>query len=306
MNDAGLAVVLLAGHSQSRAGLGTPVSVVARQILTQAATLAEAVKIAGQAKVFVSESFLIGSGTEDRFVVVEKTPQTTAIRSMDQPFLLATNHFLSEKLNPDPANRAYMREGSSVSRFTRMQALLLASQGTLDPSQCAGLLRDRCDSQGRPLGLGNRAAINPLIASHSVIFDLKRKLAWVSAAPHQEGAFVPFSMDHFTQPPDVPEIAPDPILLDGTYARYVEYQNRYNQAEKKFKQKQYQAALDLLLEIRPVNPLDYHNYFLAGKALDQLKKITEARASFQEALRLSPVFQSERQELEKRLRKLKL
>ncbi|MCK5218400.1 hypothetical protein KAR10_02685 [bacterium] len=304
MNEAGLAVAVLAGHSRDRGKLGTPVYIAARRVLTRAGTLAEAAQIIREAEVFSSASFLIGSGPEDRFIVVEKTPARTAIREMKKGIALAANHFITPKLGPDQANQDYQRESASVSRLRRLAELIHKETGKLTITGAVRILRDCRGLFGRELGLGNRSVINSLTAVHAVVFDLADKIAWVSAYPHQLGAFIPFSVDDFLPLRKEKIIAADPLLTSGQYNEYLVYKHGLREAEQCLKKRKYQEALSWLLEVRPLNPNDYHTFLLAGKALQAMGRRDAAKYNFRKARQLQPVFFRERIEIEGRLHEL--
>jgi tetratricopeptide (TPR) repeat protein len=304
VNDAGVGVVLLAGHSVDQPGVGTPVSVVARQVLEQAGTLDQAVGIIRAAQVFVSETFLVGSGAENAFVAVEKTPQHCGVRGRGEDVVLAANHFMTVELKNDPKNQKYLLAGTSVSRWQRLNELVQGAWGHLDVARCVALLRDRRAPRGGSQGLGNRQAINALIAAHSVVMDLKNKIIWVSAAPHQLGAFVPFALDKFAQPLKAAVIPADEILTNGQYEKYLQYRADLESGSRQLHRRRYQAALSYFIDARPLNPEHYQSYLLAGQALEALQRKDEARYNFEQALLWHPAFPSERREAEQALKLL--
>ena len=86
------------------------------------------------------------------------------------------------------------------------------------------ILRDH-GCHGSACDLGDRRAIDALIATHGVVFDATDRVLWVSRGPHLSGAFVRFDLRRvFTEGRDpaadpAPEIIEDdPILADGRYA----------------------------------------------------------------------------------------
>lgn len=69
MNDKGLTVTINAARSDIPwAGAATPVSLVAREILQYAGNIKEAIAIAHTRKMFVSESFLVGSAADHKAI----------------------------------------------------------------------------------------------------------------------------------------------------------------------------------------------------------------------------------------------
>ena len=56
------------------------------------------------------------------------------------------------------------------------------------------LLRDRKGLGDAVLALGDRSAINALIATHGVVMDTKQRVLWVGESPHLLGRFVAFDL----------------------------------------------------------------------------------------------------------------
>lgn len=74
MNEKGLTVTINAAKSEMPKGAATPVSMVAREIVQYAGNIDEAIAIARKRKMFVSESFLVGSAADNKAVLIEKRP----------------------------------------------------------------------------------------------------------------------------------------------------------------------------------------------------------------------------------------
>ena len=75
LNEAKIAVTINAANSSDSRKVGTPVSLVLRDVMQHASTIEEAVDIIAKSKVFVSDSYLIADGKTNRAVVLEKTPE---------------------------------------------------------------------------------------------------------------------------------------------------------------------------------------------------------------------------------------
>src|SRR5688572_6544694 len=75
MNDQGLTVTINAAKSDMPTASATPVTLVTREILQYASTIQEAYDIVKKRKMFVSESFLIGSAKDGKASIIEKTPE---------------------------------------------------------------------------------------------------------------------------------------------------------------------------------------------------------------------------------------
>jgi len=110
MNEKGLTVTINAAKSDIPSGSATPVSLVAREILQYAKNISEAQKIAGERKMFVSESFLVASAEDNKAVIIEKTPTDLDIYDPHQDFIVCTNHFQGKDLGASKNNREQMAE----------------------------------------------------------------------------------------------------------------------------------------------------------------------------------------------------
>ncbi|MDQ2647332.1 MAG: hypothetical protein M3020_26245, partial [Myxococcota bacterium] len=88
------------------------------------------------------------------------------------------------------------------------------------------LLRDRRGVGGGELPLGDRRAIDALIATHGVVMDTGRRVLWVSEAPHLLGRFVGFELDRVFTPDydprknELASLPADALLTSGEYSRY--------------------------------------------------------------------------------------
>jgi len=194
MNDKGLTVTINAAKSDIPwGGAATPVSLVAREILQYAGNIKEAVAIAHTRKMFVSESFLIGSAADHKAIIIEKTPDTLAVYDPNQDNILCTNHYQSDQFQSQKQNKEQMQQSASVYREKRLQELMEQSY-PLTPEKIATILRDRKGLHGIDIGDGNEKAVNQLIAHHSVIFQPDSLRMWVSTQPWQLGTYVCYDL----------------------------------------------------------------------------------------------------------------
>jgi isopenicillin-N N-acyltransferase like protein len=306
MNEEGLAIALLTAHTEQPIASGVPVMLLARQVLEQAKTLAEATQIIQNAKCMVAERFLIGSGSENDFLVVEKTPEKTVVVKMQKKFVVASNYFVSPDLRDDIVNKEVRDSGPALARYNRAKELLRHYGGPMPVTRVARVLRDRRGEFGVRLGIGHPAAVNTLNSVHSVIFDLKNRKAWVARSPQLLGGYVPFSIATFDSYDKKERIAADPLLHSGKYNEYLVYQHGLQEAERLFLEGNHQESLSWLQEVNHLNPLDYRSFLLAGKALHALNRRDEARFNFRQALKLHPAYFREKQEIKQRLKELDL
>ena len=108
-------------------------------------------------------------------------------------------------------------------RRSRADELLARLPARLSPGDAVdhaiGILRDRSGLGDRTLSLGDRSAINALIATHGVVMDSLQRVLWVSESPHLLGRFVAFDLKRMLAPDYDPEeitelaaSAEDPLL----------------------------------------------------------------------------------------------
>ncbi len=265
MNEAGLTVTINAARSDIPFSAATPVSLVAREVLQYASTTAEAIAIARKRKMFVSESFLVGSAKDKKAVVIEKTPDELAIYDPAADNIQCTNHYQSDLFQTQELNREQKDRSASVYRYARLQELMQQNY-PLTPEKMATILRDRRGAGGKDIGNGNEKAINQLIAHHSIMFQPDSLRFWISTAPWQLGSYVCydlrkiFALNGLTQDREVADtmlnIAPDPFLGSNEYNQFLQYrQNKIALLHGK--------PVDTALVVRS-NPQLYDAYRIAG------------------------------------------
>ena len=107
MNREGVSVTVNGAPSELPGETATPVAIVAREIMERAHNLKEALDILTQARVFVSTIWLVGSRADEKFVVVEKTPETTQVREPEGDSIVCPNHFEGGNENIDGIQLAW-------------------------------------------------------------------------------------------------------------------------------------------------------------------------------------------------------
>ncbi len=285
MNVKGLTVTINAAKSSIPSGSATPVSLVAREILQYAGNIDEALAIAKRRKMFVSESFLVGSAADNKAVVIEKTPDSLDVYDPDSNFIVCANHFQGNGLASSKANIEQMKESASPYRFNRMMELLNAN-GKNTVQKTVNILRDRQGLHNENIGLGNEKAINQLIAHHSIVFEPGKLLVWVSTSPWQLGKFVAydlnkvFSMGGLKKDGEICEanltIAADAFLLTKQFRDFESFRN--------YKQRLTEGEAVNLDSLVASNPDFYRSYELAGDYLFRTRKYQKALNYYQLAL----------------------
>jgi isopenicillin-N N-acyltransferase-like protein len=298
MNRSGVSVTINGAPSSLPGKTATPVATVARELLQNAHNLTEALDFLRKSRVFVSTLWLIGSKTDGKFVVVEKTPEAMNVREATGDSIVSANHFQTEKLKDDKRNLRYIEEATSVPRYDRMTELLQTNRGTINVTRAAEMLRDRNLTGGKFPGNGHRATLNALIATHSTVMDLTDGIFWAASPPHQLGKFVAFDVNDFDRELPTLTVADDALLASGEFEKAKLAQKALTEGTRALKNNDTQTALTSAENAEAANPGFYQNAALRGRALVQLGRSAEAATAFETALAQQPAFLSEKQELE--------
>jgi isopenicillin-N N-acyltransferase like protein len=304
MNDKGLTVTINAARSDIPwGGAATPVSLVAREVLQYAGNIKEAVAIAHKRKMFVSESFLIGSATDHKSVIIEKTPDTLAVYDPQSDNIECANHYQSDLFKTQKLNMEQMAGSASVYRYKRTQELLQQNY-PLTPQKVANILRDYKGLGGADIGVGNEKAVNQFVAHHSIIFMPDSLRMWVSTSPWQMGEYVCydlrkiFAMNGLKVDTEIADtnlnIAPDSFLNTTVYAKFMLFrQAKMNWMDKLGVQ---------VSQFIPNNPQYYDAYRLTGDYYLQHKDYNKAINAYRTALDKEIATQAEKQSIERKIK----
>lgn len=304
MNDQGLTVTINAANSEIPFKTATPVSIVARNILQYAANIDQAVKIASTFKVFVSEQFLIGSTSDNRAIVIEKTPKKQDVFSTDKDYIISTNHFQSKSFGN--LEGALMQRDSTPSGY-RMQRIdqLINSIVKIDYKDATQILRDTSGISNATLGLGNEKAVNQLIAHHSIIFSPKKRIFWISTSPFQLGRYVAYDLNKVFKMKvpmhgesiqvDSIAIEADSLFLKNGYKRYKEFQSivriKDDTLGYKFR----------ITRTKQLNPNYFYTYEFAGDQFVNAKRYQQAIDQYEQALKYEIPSAAERRRIVKKV-----
>lgn len=313
MNEKGLTVTINAGKSDLPYKAKTPISLLTREILQYAATIDEAIQIARQREVFVSEAIMVGSAADRKAVVIEVSPKKFGVYEVENngELLICTNHFQSQPYVTDKNNVRQMEESHSRYRFERMNELIAAAP-PLTPEAAASLLRNREGVNGIPLGYGNEKAINQLLAHHAVIFQPEDRLLWVSANPYQLGAFVAYDlktvfsrMDTMSMSLPLDEaglrIPEDPFMHTDTFASYEIFRQQTRTLEAAIADG-VQIDDTVLADFVARNPEFWKAHFLVGEYLKKRGRYHEALRYFRAAIHKEVTTVPDRRLIEKRIK----
>lgn len=193
MNEKGLTVTINAAKSDLPTGSKMPISLLAREILQYASTTEEAIAIARKRHTFVSETILVGSASEKKAILIEKSPTKLGVKEMDQHELVCSNHYQSNTFREDPNNIKNIAESDSKGRYERMMQLL-SEQQSISTKYAVQILRNQNGLNNDTLGMGNPLAINQLLAHHSVVMKPEQRLFYVSTMPYQLGTYLGYDL----------------------------------------------------------------------------------------------------------------
>lgn len=306
MNEKGLTVTINAAKSDMPSGSATPVSLVAREILQYAGNISEAVSIAKNRKMFVSESFLVGSAADNKAVIVEKTPDSLEVYDPRTDHILCTNHFQSNGLGKLESNKEQKDESASVYRYQRLTELLSEHEKNTVQNTIS-ILRDTRGLKGADIGLGNEKALNQLIAHHSIVFEPQKLLVWVSTSPWQLGEYVAydlnkvFALSGMKGNREIYEaelnIPADSFLLTSQFKNFELFRNM----KQRILDKQTVNADSVVM----VNPQFYNAYVLAADQLYKQKEYAKAIAYYEAALTKEIATVPEKKHIEEQIKKAK-
>ncbi len=302
MNEKGLTVTLNAAKSSPPVSSKTPISIIAREILQYSANIQEAFNIARKLDAFVSESILIGSAVDGVAAIIEKTPKTTILYSVDGNMIISTNHFQSSEFCNNKENKKIiegLEGGHSLYRYERIKELISA-ETPLTPLKVAQILRNPYGKGSKSIGLTNEKSINQYISHHAVIFEPKKKIMWVSTDPWQLGEMVAYNLDSVFNRKNFDTnsnsesltISRDSSVMNGVYDNVLKFRQMVSKYNYAIKTKLHLQESDAETLIK-INPDYYYSYQLLGeyyesaemydKAIEMYKKSLEKELSSNEA-----------------------
>jgi hypothetical protein len=223
MNREGLAVVVHGARAGPTRTVGEAVVHELRRLLETSRTTEEALKAIDTTDPLVSH-IVVMTDRDGNAVAVERIPgEKSYVRRLADRDVV-TNHLEGPKRD-DPRNLRVRETSSTLPRRERGDELVHASTPPLTASDAVAILRDRAGSDGKPLPLGDRRAIDALIATHGVVMETAAQRLWVSESPHLLGRFVAFDLnyafaDDGSAAPTHEVVLPDALLTDGTYAQW--------------------------------------------------------------------------------------
>jgi isopenicillin-N N-acyltransferase like protein len=215
MNAEGLAVVVHGARAGTPRTEGEPAVHALRRVLEHARSVGDAARLLAERPPLVSHLVVIADAHGD-VATIERVPDAPQTMRTLPDRAAVTNHF-EGAARDDQRNLRVLRETSSRARRERADELVTRLTGPVGPAQALAVLRDRSATGDVPLPLGDRRAIDALIATHGVIFDTAAQTLWVSEAPHLLGRFVAFDLrrmldaSYVPAPSELPALPADPL-----------------------------------------------------------------------------------------------
>jgi len=196
-------------------------------------------------------------------------------------------------------------ESASMYRYNRL-AQLLDENGKNTVQKTVNILRDQKGLNGVNIGMGNEKAINQLIAHHSVVFEPKKLIVWVSTAPWQLGQYVAYDLKKIFALHGLKDdneiidssltIAPDSFLLTTAYKNFIVFRT--------LKQRILDGGKISVDSLIASNPNFYNTYVLAGDYLYKQKNYTAALHNYKIALTKVIATKGEEEHIKKQIKKL--
>jgi predicted choloylglycine hydrolase len=307
VNEKGVYISINAAGSDDYRRVGVPSTLVILQVLQEANTTAEAVKILEEAPVFISDIYVVNDRSGD-LRVVEKTPRRVANYALKGNGAVA-NHLVSNAFKFDKTNNWRKEELTTIARLERAQKLAEDVSPAVDLDDTAkavlSILRDKgVDEKGRPLNLGNRRAIDALIATHSVVYDGVRGILYVGKGPALAGEFLGYDLKSSfagKHPVRAGTLPHDPAVSDQDFFEYKENTSLIAQAHRLVKIHKCVEGLGLLESVRGPGREQSEYYHALGDAQACLNSSMEARVSWQKALQLTPAYAKQVKALQRNL-----
>jgi hypothetical protein len=307
VNERGVYISINAGGSADYRRIGTPSTLVALKVLEEAANVPEALKILETAQMFITDIFVV-TDASGQMVRVEKSPERMAVMPLEGSRIV-TNHLISPQFKDDPINQFRINELTTIARFQRglerLNGLPEAKSALEAETQVLEILRDKgVDSYGQPLNLGNRRAIDALIATHSVIYNSVDRVLFVSQGPAVAGPFLGFDLKESfrtRRPVQVATLPADPMVTPEIFSSLKEANLNIAHAERLVQFGRCKEAFAVLAQIVERWQLQSPYYQALGDTEACLGDKIKARESWTKALGLNPAYARSVRQLEKSL-----
>jgi tetratricopeptide (TPR) repeat protein len=285
-------VSLNAARTDDKGHAGMPVEILMREILGQAKSIDDVFRMVRDTEVRVPDFYLVADGKTGESAVIERSPHRTELRRSKGDLVLLTNHALTPAFASDAENDRLKRYLTSGARYRRLDELTRKWRGTIDVRRALEILRDKHGPGGEAIGLGNRNALDAIIATHSVVVDATNMLMWVSAGPHLLGRYIGFDLRHellgedHPAPPDLPADA----LADSDELRQYNEALAHLRVAERFMKVAPDRAIEELERAAALQERMPEPQRLLGDLLRRRGDIEGARRAYRRFLELDPPY----------------
>ena len=305
VNQNGLYISINAAGSDDYRRVGTPSTIVLTKVLQFSKNVEEALEILKNETMFITDIFVVTDSESGRSFTVEKSPQKTSITELHKPTII-TNHLTNEIFRGDKTNAMRERELTTMARFNRGTELLdqLKPETSKSSNEAVdktlSILRDKKSTGGKQLHFGNRGAIDAMIATHSVIYNGRDGVLYVSQGPGLSGAYTAFDLNRsFTgkNPVVTSGLKEDPDVSPAKFRQVHEAEEHISIAHNSVLKKDC-ATAGAELEKAKSYYAESSDYFATrGDWLGCLGRADEAKQEWTKALEANPPYRADKEKL---------
>ncbi len=301
VNERGLYLSLNAAGSEDHRRMGMPTSLLMVKVLMFAHNAAEAIHLLESENTFITDIFVLLDSQSGELYRIEKSPRATEVMRLRQASAV-TNHLQSPRFAHDKVNQMRKVQLTTEARSQRAQERLRAPEiynaKTARELELPVLkiLRDKGPQ------LGNRRAIDPLIATHSVVFNSAERILFVGQGPALTGAFLGFdlSASFARRKPVLVRALPRDQVSEETFAQLHASRKLVTLAEHQLKPGHCTHARELIAQITWRESVAYYQ-LLGDVAATCDQDVTLAVKHWQQALAMVPAYRKEEEALRVRL-----
>src|SRR4030095_16260608 len=246
-------------------------------------------------KIFSTDIFVVADSRSPYLFRIEKSPRRFYTLKETQPTVV-TNHLIGDTWGSDETNEFRKRESTTLYREARGRTLLRNVEAT-NPRNLEeyvlSMLRDKKDREGNPIPLGNRQAIDALIATHSVVYNGPNRILYVSQGPALSGPFLGYDLRRSFEermPVTAGRLAPDPVVPLEQYSRVKESLKTIDRAEEKIKSGNCKEALEDLQKAEKLFTGHSDFYRVFGDYYECIDEKEKAKQLWNQALALKPAY----------------
>ncbi len=309
VNEKGVYISLNAAGTSDFRRLGTPSTLVIAKALQFAKNKEEARKIIEEAEMFITDIFVVADNQSNVLYRIEKTPKR--VSTLEHYTATAvTNHLISKEWQDDKVNKMRRVEMTSLERLERAEELLEQTgdeqTGEVLEKKVLSILRDKSKKGDKKLPNGNRAAIDGLIATHSVVWNGIENRLYVSEGPSLVGAFRGFDLSQSFSRKDVVSVASlpaDQTITVEEYNKIKELGLLINDIKDKLKAKKYDDAKTLMDNAEGMHIRSGTLDEIIGDYYFHMKDVKKAKDHWQAALDYWPAYRADRINLQRKLKR---